>query len=119
AWVAAIVLHASVSVAFVVANLILFNPFWVPAKRTGEAPVPPLDYVFYDGSCGLCHRATRFLISEDLPGTSFRYAPLGGDAFNEMIGVASGLPDSMVVRTPSGALLTKSAAALYVAKRLG
>jgi predicted DCC family thiol-disulfide oxidoreductase YuxK len=95
-------------------HLFLLDPGWVRPSERGS-----VDDVFYDGSCGLCHRAIRFLIAEDRSGTAFRFAPLGGEAFQELVGNVDGLPDSIVVKTPSGALLTKSDAALHLSRRLG
>ncbi|HZH02738.1 MAG TPA: DCC1-like thiol-disulfide oxidoreductase family protein [Myxococcaceae bacterium] len=37
------------------------------------------DILFYDGGCGLCHRAVRFVLARD-PAGRFRFAPLGGSA---------------------------------------
>lgn len=34
--------------------------------------------ILYDGECGLCDRAVRFLLSSDTGGI-FRFAPLGGE----------------------------------------
>jgi len=97
-----------------IAGIVLLDPRWIP-----RALPQATDDVFYDGTCGLCHRAIRFLIAEDRSGTAFRFAPLGGDAFTALIGDAGGLPDSMVVRTSDGALLMRSDGALRIARRLG
>ena len=77
--------------------------------------------LFYDGSCGLCHRAVRFVLWVERGGGLFRFAPLGGATFRELVSEAerTGLPDSLVVRTPEGALLTRSAVLLYVLERWG
>jgi predicted DCC family thiol-disulfide oxidoreductase YuxK len=79
------------------------------------------EILFYDGSCGLCHRAVRFLLWADREGRAFRFAPLGGSTFEARIPPSErrGLPDSMVLRTADGALLTRSAGALHVLRRLG
>jgi predicted DCC family thiol-disulfide oxidoreductase YuxK len=105
---------ADLSVGMIVLHLFTFDPRWIPSVAADS-----VDDVFYDGSCGLCHRAIRFLIAEDASGTTFRYAPLGGDAFAALVGDVKGLPDSVVVRTPDGAVLTKSDAALRMLSRLG
>lgn len=83
----------------------------------GDAP----EVLFYDGGCGLCHRAVRFVLRADREGRAFRFAPLGGRTFDERVppAVRAGLPDSIVVRTAEGALLTRSAAAIHVLRRLG
>ncbi len=79
------------------------------------------DLLFYDGGCGLCHRAVRFVVWADHEGRAFRFAPLGGDTFQALVSAREreGLPDSLVVRTPGGALLTRSTGALHALRRLG
>jgi len=77
--------------------------------------------VFYDGACGLCHRSVRFAIARDRDGRHFRFAALGGEAFRRLVPEAlrAGLPDSIVVLTPGGALLTRSAAVIHILERIG
>ena len=77
--------------------------------------------VFYDGECGLCHRAVRFALAHDVDGSRFRFAPLGGKAFRRRVPAAarSTLPDSLVALTPDGSLLTRSAAVVHLMKRAG
>ena len=72
--------------------------------------------LFYDGTCGLCHRAVRFVLWAERDHGLFRFAPLDGATFRELVSEAerSSLPDSLVVRTPQGTLLTRSAVLLYV-----
>jgi predicted DCC family thiol-disulfide oxidoreductase YuxK len=57
----------------------------------------------------------------DPRGLRFRFAPLGGPTF--LAGVPESdrvrLPDSLVVRTEGGQLLTRSAAVVHLLKRLG
>lgn len=79
------------------------------------------DRIFYDGECGLCHAAVRFVTKRMPFQCSFRFAPLGGATFQETVveGDREGLGDSIVVQTSQGELLTRSAAAIYVMKRLG
>jgi predicted DCC family thiol-disulfide oxidoreductase YuxK len=83
--------------------------------------VPAPELLFYDGGCGLCHRAVRFLLAVDREGRAFRFAPLGGATFEEQVpeGERAGLPDSLVLRTEEGSLLTRSAAVLHMLRRLG
>ena len=77
--------------------------------------------VFYDGTCGLCHRTVRFAIAHDRDGRHFRFAPLGGEAFSRLVPEAqrTGLPDSMVVLTPGGALLVRSVGVIHILERIG
>jgi predicted DCC family thiol-disulfide oxidoreductase YuxK len=89
---------------------------WSIRPRFLDALVVPgvggdADTVLYDGTCGVCHRAVRFLISEDAAGVRFRFAPLEIDPLRP--------PDSMVVKTAGGALLTRSDAVAHLARRLG
>lgn len=93
---------------------LLFVPVVVP-RREPEAT----DDVFYDGTCGLCHSGMRWLVAEDPTGTSFRYAPLFGDAFAAAFPNATDLPDSVIVKTAGGAVLVRSDAALRLLSRLG
>jgi predicted DCC family thiol-disulfide oxidoreductase YuxK len=65
--------------------------------------------IFYDGRCGLCHRLVRFVLAVDRAGV-FRFAPLD---------VRASLPQSVVVRTADGELLTRWASILYILQRLG
>jgi predicted DCC family thiol-disulfide oxidoreductase YuxK len=76
--------------------------------------------VFYDGACGLCHRTVRFAIARDRDGSRFRFAALGGEAFRRRVSPSAqaGLPDSIVVLTPDGSLLTRSGAIIHILDRL-
>ena len=77
--------------------------------------------VFYDGHCGLCHGWVLFLIARDHAGEKFNFAPLQGEYCANIISPAERerLPDSIVVRTDEGHLLIKSAAVVYLLKRIG
>ena len=77
--------------------------------------------VFYDGACGLCHRTVRFAIARDRDGSRFRFAALGGKTFRRLVPetARAGLPDSIVVLTPDGRLLTRSAAVINILERIG
>ena len=82
---------------------------------------PDSEYIFYDGHCGLCHRAVRFVLKHDRSGNAFRFAPLQGQTF--LLRVPSkqipDLPDSFMVLTREGKLLMRSDASVYVMRRLG
>lgn len=76
--------------------------------------------MFYDGACGLCHRAVRFAALRDRDGSRFRFAPLHGVTFHERVPPEAQprLPDSIVVLTGDGRLLTRSEAILHMLSRL-
>ena len=84
-------------------------------------PPPSPEMLFYDGHCGLCHYAVKFLVKQDQSGEAFHFAPLGGVTFQTRVPAPQrlGLPDSMVVLTQDGSLLTRSDAWVHVLRRLG
>ena len=86
-----------------------------------ESGAPVAEYLFYDGHCGLCHRAVKFVLRHDPGGRAFRFAPLQGETFLARVeaGRRVGLPDSVVVLTRDGELLLRSAAFLHILRRLG
>ncbi|MBL8862302.1 MAG: DUF393 domain-containing protein [Planctomycetes bacterium] len=77
--------------------------------------------MLYDGSCGLCHRAVRFVVARDPQGERFRFAPLSGETARRRVpeSARAGLPDSVVVVDAAGRILTRSEALLHVLWRLG
>jgi predicted DCC family thiol-disulfide oxidoreductase YuxK len=86
-----------------------------------EPDAQAAEYLFYDGHCGLCHRAVKFVLRHDRNGKTFRFAPLQGSTFLARVAAERrvGLPDSVVVLTHDGELLVRSAAFLHVLRRLG
>lgn len=90
------------------------DPGWV--RPAGEETA----ILFYDGTCGLCHRAVRFVLAEDRRG-AIRFAPLGAPAFLRSVPehARPALPDSLVVWSPGGEMRVRSEAVLYLAGRLG
>lgn len=111
-WTAMLAMHvglmslidfADLSFGMIVMHLFTFDPAWV----AGFAP-QRRDRVLYDGTCGLCHRAVRFVVAEDTAG-AFAFAPLPADLPQE----------SVVVETEEGTRLQRSNAALYILSRLG
>jgi predicted DCC family thiol-disulfide oxidoreductase YuxK len=100
----------------VILHAFTFDPAWIPASRA-----PGIERLFYDGHCGLCHRFVRFVLFEDRSGSAFRFAPLQGDEFQAVVPPAErgALPDSLVVRTIEGRLLTRSTAVIHLLGRLG
>src|SRR5437868_7076051 len=78
------------------------------------------DIIFYDGTCGLCHGFVHWVLRHDAEG-KFQFSPLQGETVKQRISAEEreNLPDSAVVLTREGRLLTKSAAAKYVSGHLG
>ncbi len=76
--------------------------------------------LFYDGACGLCHGFVKFTARRDLRGR-FRFAPVGGSLFTELIAepARAQLPESLVLYTTGGEVLTRSDAVLLVLDQLG
>jgi predicted DCC family thiol-disulfide oxidoreductase YuxK len=82
---------------------------------------PQTEYIFYDGHCGLCHRAVKFVLKHDHSGSAFRFTPLQGETIKSRVAPEqrATLPDSFVVLTKNGTLLTRSNASLHVMQHLG
>lgn len=80
-----------------------------------------MDTLFYDGDCGLCHRAVLFALRHDPEGVRFRYAPIGSATFTATFPelVRRELPDSVIVRTAEGRTLVKWDAVQRIAERSG
>lgn len=123
-WLAMLSLHvglmvlidfADLSFGMVILHAFTFDPSWLRPKRAAGEWV-----VYYDGSCGLCHRTVRFLLAEDRE-AAFHYAPLESARFaDEVASVEAGeLPDSIVLRTPDGQLRVRSAAMIEIGSQLG
>lgn len=90
------------------------DPGWIAARGDGK------ERIFYDGTCGMCHRGIRFVMAEDRR-CGMRFAPLGGATFEATIDepTRGALPDSVVVVTSDGDVLTRSDAVLHVNAALG
>ncbi len=109
--IALLIDFADLSLGMLLLHAFTFDPRWLPARSS--APLT----LFYDGECGLCQRTVRFVLSEDRE-RRFTFAPLGGERFEAQVGAAE-LPDSVVVRTEDGRLLTRSSAVCCVLAELG
>lgn len=78
--------------------------------------------VFYDGTCGLCHAAVRFILRHEGPAsTRPQFAPLFGETYDRLVKpiVATPVPDSVHVLTPDGRLLNRSRAVIHLCRGLG
>jgi len=93
-----------------------FDPAWIPPRTSAHAEI-----LFFDGSCGLCHRFIRTVLAEERNPTPIRIAPLGGEAFIKEVGEAQreNLPDSLVLKTWDGRLLLRTDAVIYLLHRFG
>ena len=81
--------------------------------------------VLYDGVCGLCNRLLQFLLAVDHRAV-FDFASLQSATGRAIVERAGGHPDdlnsfyvSANYRTPRSRVITKSEAALFVARELG
>lgn len=79
-----------------------------------------MDTIFYDGQCGLCHRAVRFLVAQDRYGERFRFAALDSRTFRAAFAEQERqkFPDSLIVLTGDSVVLTRSAATVHLLHRL-
>ncbi|MFN8391792.1 MAG: DCC1-like thiol-disulfide oxidoreductase family protein [Bdellovibrionota bacterium] len=102
--------------SLVLVQLFLLDPAWIRGVGARSA-----ELIFYDGDCGLCHRFVVFVLREDRSGERFRFAPLGSKTFLSSVPDSgrANLPDSIVVLTEDGRVLTKSRAVVYVLRKLG
>ena len=107
---------ADLRFGMVMLHLFTFDPAWVRPRKAAAT-----ELLFYDGHCGLCHRAVRFVLAEDRTGDTCGFAPLDSAAFRAAVPEPDrvALPDSLIVLTAEGALLTRSAAVLHLLRRLG
>lgn len=74
-------------------------------------------HVFYDGDCGFCDRSVHFFVTR-YRGTDARFAPIGGETWQRLLGEAEDF-ESVVVLRRDGRLLLQSEAVLYLMYRLG
>ena len=83
-------------------------------------PHPGLTRVFFDGPCGLCQSAVRFVARRD-DARGIRFAPLGGSMYLAALSpaVRANLPDTLVVLTATGDVLLRTAAVRHLLARLG
>jgi predicted DCC family thiol-disulfide oxidoreductase YuxK len=100
----------------VMLHLFTFDPAWIRPLHHQRT-----ERIFYDGFCGLCHRAVRLVLAEDTRDAAFRMATLQSDTFERSVpeDKRADLPDTVVVQREDGALLVRSAALLYILARLG
>ena len=97
------------------AHLACFTPAWF-APREGR----PLTF-FYDGECGLCHRAVRFFLAEDISGEALRFAPLQGPVFESCVPEKdrATIPDSLAILTRDDRLLFRTDGVICALDQIG
>jgi predicted DCC family thiol-disulfide oxidoreductase YuxK len=80
----------------------------------------PGERLFYDGECGMCHGAVRFILAVDRTGRLFRFTPLDSDLFRATVREAerTRLGETLVVQTATGQILARSQAVLHIMRRL-
>ncbi len=85
----------------------------------GDVRSTPADWVFFDETCSLCRAAAKR--AARVARSQLRFAPLKGAIYQSLVATCQTprLPDSVVVRTAEGELLTRSAAVAHVLSRLG
>ncbi len=88
-----------------------------PAGDRSPAP----DLVFYDAGCRFCIRSAELLRRRDRGRGRLRLLPLDGPEFRSALSpeTRASLPDSIVVLTAEGRVLTRADAALHCAVRTG
>ena len=126
--------HAAGTGALLLLHLFVADPSWWPGRPLARHGIAEAERrgparLYYDGSCGFCHRAVRLVLAEDAntpEAHRLRFAPLGGPTFAQQLAGGTrepidpeDLPDSIVLVLEDGRLLTRSAAALEIASRLG
>jgi predicted DCC family thiol-disulfide oxidoreductase YuxK len=89
-------------------HLLAINPRWLRSSQRECL-------LFYDGECGLCHRAVRFVLSEDLDAMC-KLAPLQGETFAAL--ELPAVPDSIALKDGER-ILWRSSAVVSLLCRLG
>lgn len=78
-------------------------------------------HIFYDSTCGFCSGFARFVQKRDPKEGRFKLAALDSEEFLSLVSASqqTTLPDSAIVRLPSGNLLVEWAMSIFVFRRLG
>ena len=102
---------------YVLVHLAAFDPGWIAPRRSADSL-----YVFYDSSCGLCHRLVLFTLSENMYSDQFLFFPLHGKTCRHIMNKKNGgeTPESVIVYdTQAGCLLFKIEAVIRILENLG
>lgn len=106
---------ADLTIGMLILHFFTFDPTWIPSPEPADQPI------FFDGQCALCHGFVRFVLREDRSARPFFFAPLQGEFVRRAIAedIRRRLPESVVVLDEKNNVLVRSAAVIYVMKRLG
>jgi predicted DCC family thiol-disulfide oxidoreductase YuxK len=103
--------------------LCLFDQSWIRSilkgqKSTKEKGSNPI--LFFDGECVMCSIFARLVMALDDDG-SLKLAPLQGETFIKTVPdkIRSSLPDSIIIYTDKGEILSRSNAVIYTGRALG
>jgi len=134
-WLSLLVMHvglmsifefADLSAGMILLHFFTFDPGWIAPRLSERERGGSHTVVFYDGTCGLCHRTIRFLLAEDAAGLRYRFAPLDSDPFRAASAQSESgfergrsIPDTVVVQPPGEAMLTRTEGALEIGQQLG
>lgn len=96
-----------------------------PSPVQASSSAPGAHLVLYDGVCGLCNRLLQFLLRHD-DRAVFSFSSLQSTTGRATVARWGGDPDDLAsfyviagFRTPGARVVTKSEAALFVARELG
>ena len=123
-WLAMVCLHvglmvlvnfADLTMAMLILHLFTFDPAWIRSPEPADQPI------FFDGQCAVCHGFVRFVLKEDRSARPFSFSPLQGNFIRRVLAedIRRKLPESVVVLDNKNNVLVRSAAVIYVMKRLG
>lgn len=99
---------------FIFLLVTVLDPAWIKAKFEDSQ-----ETIFYDGDCGLCHRAVIFVLSEELGQNTFKFSALQSDYFQNSEASKANLGDSIIVEKSDGSFLSESSAVIHILSRLG
>lgn len=102
-------------VVMLLAHASVFDPGWLPGQGGPYR-------LFYDGTCGLCHRSVRFILSEQIGTPRIYFSTLQSKNFQKLpTAVRDRVPDSLVLVTNKEPFEVKcqSEAVISILKSLG
>lgn len=106
---------ADLTIPMLLVHLLTFDPAWLHQKRRAGTPI-----LLFDGQCGFCHAAIRFVFREDTAGR-IRFSPLQSPVsarFNPNRGAADPL-SSMIFIDSAGRSHREYSAVKGILRELG